>query len=818
MRLGSLIPAAIRRTYVRKFATIIVLIAIVVAGVGAVTQIETSATLTNQRDAQLETSAQQDAAALDQWLRRQQDTARLLGRHENIKDADRSRLSISLFQEKAILPDYVEHIHYIGVSNQTILVSTNKSREGKSMEEIGVSWQRDEFDFDGQTDVIGSNIYRYQGETLMAFSSRLGVSDTAIVLVVNASQRADEFRESINGTRTQVVASDGTVQFATNTSAVLAPYEGGTNATAVRDGSGDNASVYRRDETLVGYAGVNGTDWTVVKQVETTNAYALRGQIQTSLVAILGISLAGFVLLGVLVGRDAMRKLETLAEQADAIAAGDIDTEIEETERLDEIGQLKRSFGAITDYLQTVADQADALARQEFDDPVLDDEVPGRLGESLDSMETDIESFVTDLEAAQAEAEESRREAEQMASDLESKAEEIRAAVERAADGDLTQRLDADADHESMVAIAEAFNELLAELEATISGIREFAEDVDESSDQITASAREVKTTSDEVSTTVQSIAEGARDQDDTVRDVSNEMTDLSATIEEVASSSDEVAAKSRSAVETGKDGTEQAENAIEEMNAIERTADETIDHVEALNEEMARIGEVVDLIDDIADQTNMLALNASIEAARAGEAGEGFAVVADEIKQLAEETTEATQEVDDMIADVQASTDETVADIREMGNRVTTGLETVDATVDTLEDIVTRVEEANVGVQSINDATDEQATSTSEVVSMVEEVGQISERNAEDAESAAAATQQQAASISEVTTSIQDLSGQAGDLRDLLEQFDARDSVEASEDGTETTGEGTESDQEPTEVAANGDPARDGGGPTDDS
>ncbi len=772
--LQDVVPDVIRRRYLRKFAILVMLVMVVTVGLGYVYQQEVSAELTHDVHAEMTTVASLEASELSQWVEEHEQNVRMLSEFGDLQAGDSAAIDARLDHELTQLPNTTHGVHYVDLESGAIEQSTAASMEGTTLDEFELRWAQGSLAFDDASETAVSEGFLYEDRELVAFVSPIQGTSKAVVMTVDVRERADHFSDPIEGGYTQVVNSHGRVEIAANESAVLSQYAGGTDDPALTAGLNGQSGAIERDGSseVVAYAPVEGTDWVVLAHAPQGTAYALRETISRDFLTLIGVALAGFLLIGLTIGRNTVGALRTLRDNAQRIADGDTDVSIPDTGRIDEVGQALDAFDDTVGYLDRVSEQADAIASQEFDAPALQREVPGEIGRALRTMQDDLEAFITELEQAKTEANRSRDQAEQLASTLERKAEEFSSVMERAADGDLTQRMDAAADNEAMAEIADAFNEMLADLERTVLTIQDFSGEVAASSEQITASTEEIEEASANVSTSVQEIADGAARQDENIHQAASEMTEMSATIEEIAASSDEVASVTSEAADLGEQGREYAAETVAEMDAIERKAVETVEEVERLDAEMARIEDIVDLIDDIAEQTNILALNASIEAARAGEAGEGFAVVAEEVKQLAEETRDATQDIEDLITDVQDSTGGALSDIQEVGDRVSDGRETVDRAVETLEAIVGKVEDANTGVQSINAATDEQAASTEEVVAMVDEVGTISEEAADESQAVAAAAEEQTSSLSEVSDGVQRLSVQSGELDDLLADF----------------------------------------------
>lgn len=757
---ADLLPDAVRTRFAAKFFAVVLLIMVVTGSVGAYNYVSAKDTVENQVRDQLVSTAELQADGMQEWISNMRLQTRTLSDAEPFQATNESEVGGYLDSKLASYPDEVLAIHFVNIESKTVVASSANGTAGTDLGSQSVPWADDSLNYwlGDTSNVLISSPYQSvaSDDSVVAFVTAVPGNDQyAVVVTATLAERAGSLYQTVDGGYTKVLSEDGQTILASGGSQSEHSID---QSTAVEDGAdGRNTGFVSGEDTVAAYAPIEGTNWVTVTYAPKSSAYAVRDAIGTSLLTTV---LTAVVVLGVvstLFGRQIARALRRLAGKADAMERGDLDVDLE-TNREDELGQLYAAFDGMR---ASIREQIGAAEEAR---------------ETAEQAQAEAERAQTAAERERREAQEAKWRAADLNDHLEAKADDYRDVMDDCAEGDLTRRMAEDTRSEAMADIARAFNEMLDEWEQTILRVRTFSDDVAAAGGRATDNAGAVRGAAGQVSESVHEISESADAQDRRLQSAVSELNDLSATVEEISAATDEVAGQADSAVETGEDGRESATQALSELDRIESDVEGTVESVERLDAEIADIEQVVSLITDIADQTHVLALNASIEAARASSGaggGEGFAVVAEEVKALAEQTQEATNDIEDSIERVRAQTETTVEDIRETQTEVAEGAETVETALDSLDDIVDAVEQTNDGLQEIRDATDTQADSTEEAVVMVEEVASLSEQAAAGADDAASAADQQTAALADVAEDIESVADRADRLRDLLEEFD---------------------------------------------
>lgn len=315
--------------------------------------------------------------------------------------------------------------------------------------------------------------------------------------------------------------------------------------------------------------------------------------------------------------------------------------------------------------------------------------------------------------------------------------------MSRVADGDLSVQLRIFANDE-IGELGKSINRMLASTVAMIASIKQTATELSASADQMSAVNQQVAASSEEVAA-----------QTGTVATASEEM---SATSMEIAQNCSLAAESSRHGSKLAIEGVSVVQETVAGMNRLAEKVKQTAATVEKLGTRSEQIGEIVGTIEDIADQTNLLALNAAIEAARAGEQGRGFAVVADEVRALAERTTRATKEIGEMIRAVQLETKGAVASMQEGVHEVERGTNDAVRSGEALGNIRNQIDSVSDQINQIATAAEQQMATTGEITGNIQQITEV--------------VQLSAASSHDSADAARKLQNHAGQLHRLVEHF----------------------------------------------
>ncbi|QJT10529.1 methyl-accepting chemotaxis protein [Oceanidesulfovibrio marinus] len=271
---------------------------------------------------------------------------------------------------------------------------------------------------------------------------------------------------------------------------------------------------------------------------------------------------------------------------------------------------------------------------------------------------------------------------------------------------------------------------------------------------------------SEELSAQIEQSSRGSDVQSQRVSETASAMEQMNATVLEVAKSAAEAASTADSAKGKAQEGSDVVTQVVQGIGEVQDQALDMKSDMTSLGEQAESIGRILDVISDIADQTNLLALNAAIEAARAGEAGRGFAVVADEVRKLAEKTMTATKEVGDAIHGIQNGTKRNIHNVEQAVSKIDSATGLAQKSGSALSEIVQLVDLTTDQVNAIAAASEEQSAASDEINRSIEEVNQISAENSD-------AMRQSALAVTE-------LAHQAQVLKDLIEQMKSESTASA--------------------------------------
>ncbi|MDQ0232033.1 methyl-accepting chemotaxis protein [Metabacillus malikii] len=291
-------------------------------------------------------------------------------------------------------------------------------------------------------------------------------------------------------------------------------------------------------------------------------------------------------------------------------------------------------------------------------------------------------------------------------------------------------------------------------------------------SEELTQSSNEVKEGTQQVASTMQELASGSESQASQATKLSSTMDAFSVKMDEANSFGEMIAQSSTGVVDMTNEGGELMETSVKQMGAIDQIVQDAVQKVRGLDQKSQEISNLVQVIKDIAEQTNLLALNAAIEAARAGEHGRGFAVVADEVRKLAEQVTASIGDITNIVTSIQAESTDVAESLQGGYKEVEKGTNQIKSTGTMFSEIKQAINEMVQHVNKITGNLSEMSADSRDMVTSIQEIASVSEEAAAGVEQTAASTQQTSSSMDEVARSSEELAKLAESLNEVVRTF----------------------------------------------
>ncbi|SDY00626.1 methyl-accepting chemotaxis protein [Evansella caseinilytica] len=320
--------------------------------------------------------------------------------------------------------------------------------------------------------------------------------------------------------------------------------------------------------------------------------------------------------------------------------------------------------------------------------------------------------------------------------------------------------------------LAQGMNKMQQHLRNVIKNVSTASSHLTSHSEELTQSAGEVMAGSQHIATTMQELAGGSETQANNTSELSSAIEAYSLEVQAANAKGEHIYETTNNVLHMTAEGDQLLESSVKQMTRIDHIVQEAVTKVKGLDAQSKEISQLVQVIKDISEQTNLLALNAAIEAARAGEHGKGFAVVADEVRKLAEQVGGSVTDITEIVQGIQSESIAAVASLQGGYDEVEKGTAQMKTTRETFTTINQAVQEMVNSMKAITANLSTMASGSEEMTASIEEIAAISEQSAAGIEQTSAAAQQASNSVEEVAASSEELAKLAEELNDLIRVF----------------------------------------------